>query len=149
MNVTDDRFFFDTNVLIYWLDEAEGKKYESARRWVAAVWEGRCGAISWQVLNEFYANATRKAGMRRSSVRSLVEDYSEWNPIPFTLPLLKRAWHWCDRAGVPYWDALILAAAETAGCSYVLTEDFQAGQRFGDLTIVNPCVSRPGEFGLE
>lgn len=149
MSGAGNRFFFDTNILLYYLDTAERAKHAAAQRWVSAVWQNRCGAISWQVLNEFYANATRKLGAPRSSVRSLIEAYSEWNPSSFDLALLRRAWHWCDRAGIPYWDALILAAAEFAGCTYVLTEDFQAGQKFGGLTIVNPFLASPDDFDFE
>jgi hypothetical protein len=33
-----------------------------------------------------------------------------------SLPLAERAWHWSDRAGIAFWDSLILAAAELSGC---------------------------------
>jgi predicted nucleic acid-binding protein len=143
-----DRFFFDTNVLIYWLDTAETKKNAAAMEWVAAIWENRRGSVSWQVLNELYATATRNLGVPPPAVRQLVEAYSLLNPVAFDLPLLHRAWHWIDHAGVPYWDALIVAAAETADCKYLLSEDFQAGRCFGDITIVNPFLTRPADFGL-
>jgi predicted nucleic acid-binding protein len=48
-----------------------------------------------------------------------------------------------DRAGIPYWDALILAAAETAGCRRLLSEDFQEGRRFGTIEVVTPFRSDP------
>ena len=149
MNGAAKRFFLDTNILIYWLDAAEPAKHAAARRWVAAVWESGRGSISWQVLNEFYSNATRKLRAPPPAVRELVKDYSSWKPVSFDLPLLQRAWHWTDHARVPYWDALIVAAAEVAGCGYLLTEDFQAGQKFGDLTIVNPFLTSPDEFDFE
>jgi predicted nucleic acid-binding protein len=148
MSDAADRFFFDTNVLIYWVDAAQRSKHLAAREWVAAVWENRCGAISWQVLNEFYANATRKLRVPQSGARQLVEEYSLWHPAPIDLALLRRAWYWSDKAGVPYWDSLILAAAEIGGCRYLLSEDFQAGQKFGELTVVNPFLSGPAEFDL-
>ena len=53
-----------------------------------------------------------------------------------------------DRAGIPYWDSLIVAAAEVAGCSYLLSEDFQEGRKFGSVTVVNPFHSSPSELGL-
>jgi predicted nucleic acid-binding protein len=53
-----------------------------------------------------------------------------------------------DKAGLPYWDSLILASTEAADCTYLLSEDFQAGQRFGDITVVDPFQRRPEEFGL-
>jgi predicted nucleic acid-binding protein len=143
------RFFLDTNVLIYWIDNSHAAKHAVVRRWVAAIWENGRGGISWQVLNEFYSNATRKLGLPCAGARALVESYSKWQPVTFELPLLRRAWYWTDHASVAYWDALILAAAESSGCAYLLSEDFQAGRKFGDLTVVNPFLSGPEEFDLE
>ncbi len=143
-----ERIFVDTNVLLYSLDPAVRAKQELAHRWVAALWESSAGRLSWQVLNEFYANAVRKLGLPTSGVRSNVEKLAQWAPVGFGLGLVQRAWYWMDKAGVPYWDALILASAETAGCAYLLSEDFQAGRHFGDITVVSPFQSRPEEFGL-
>ena len=88
-----ERYFFDTNLLIYWLDPWDMAKHQAARKWVTAVWEGGRGATSRQVLNEFWVNATRKIGAPVQVARALVEAYSEWDPIGFGLPLLRRAWH--------------------------------------------------------
>jgi predicted nucleic acid-binding protein len=38
---------------------------------------------------------------------------------------------------------MIVAAAEQTGCRYLLSEDFQAGRRFGDVTVVNPFETGP------
>jgi predicted nucleic acid-binding protein len=150
MNGPAEKFFFDTNILIYYLDTAEPTKHAAARRWVAAVWKSRRGAISWQVLNEFYSNMTRKLRVPGPAVRgALVEVYSNWRPVTFDLPLLHRAWYWEDRASVSYWDALIVAAAESAGCRYLLSEDFQTGRKFENLTVVNPFLADPNDFDFE
>jgi predicted nucleic acid-binding protein len=53
-----------------------------------------------------------------------------------------------DQAQLAYWDALIVAAAERAGCQVLLTEDFQEGKSFGPVQIVNPFHRRPEEFGV-
>jgi predicted nucleic acid-binding protein len=47
-----------------------------------------------------------------------------------------------------FWDALIIAAAEQSGCRWLLSEDFQAGQRFGAVTVVDPFERSPVEFGF-
>jgi predicted nucleic acid-binding protein len=141
-------FFVDTNVLLYCIDNQDAEKRRLARSWRNRLWESNAGRLSWQVLNEFYWNAAGKMRARASVVRQLVEDYSLWGPSGFGLGLARLAWYWMDEAGVPYWDALILASAETAGCAYLLSEDFQAGRRFGGITVVSPFQSRPEEFGL-
>ena len=48
-----------------------------------------------------------------------------------------------DRAGVSYWDALILASAEGQGCHGLLSEDFQPGREYGPVRVVNPFVTDP------
>jgi predicted nucleic acid-binding protein len=141
-------FFVDTNVLLYCIDDKDAEKRRLAQSWRDRLWECGAGRLSWQVLNEFYWNAAGKMRARASVVRQVVEDYSFWRPSGFGLGLARRAWYWMDEAGVPYWDALILASAETAGCAYLLSEDFQTGRQFGDITVVSPFQSRPEEFGL-
>ena len=141
-------FFTDTNVLLYQHDQRNATKQRAARDWISLLWEHDAGRLSWQVLNEFYQNATRKVGAPAHVVRRAVETYSLWNPAGFGLGMLHRAWYWMDKAGVPYWDSLIVAAAETKNCSYLLSEDFQEGRKFGDVTVVNPFRSLPEEFGL-
>jgi predicted nucleic acid-binding protein len=141
-------FFVDTNVLLYCIDEKDAERRALARSWRDRLWESKAGRLSWQVLSEFYWNATGKMRARASIVRRSVEDYSLWEPSGIGLGLVHRAWNWMDEAGVPYWDALILASAETAGCAFLLSEDFQTGRQFGGVTVVSPFQSRPEEFGL-
>jgi predicted nucleic acid-binding protein len=143
-----ERFFVDTNVLLYSFDPADRAKQELAHRWVDKLWQSGAGRISWQVLNEFYANAVRKLRVPVQGVRTTVETLAQWQPIGFGLGVVQRAWYWADKAGVPYWDSLIVASAETAGCAYLLSEDFQTGRKFGVVTVVNPFRDGPEEFGL-
>jgi len=144
----DSLFFVDTNVLLYRHDQKAPTKQRVAEGWIGVLWQHGAGRLSWQVLNEYYANATGKIGAPTRLVRRLVEAYSTWDPSGFGLGVLHRAWYWTDKAGIPYWDALIVAAAEIKGCAYLLSEDFQADRRFGEVTVVNPFVSAPEEFGL-
>ena len=141
-------FFADTNVLIYALDRRDAAKQSLAHHWLSELWNQGAGRLSWQVLNEFYANASGKFRVPSSEVRAAVETYAWWEPVPFSLGLIQGAWRWADAAGIPYWDSLIVSAAEIAGCAYLLSEDFQDGRKFGGLTVVNPFRSKPAEFGL-
>jgi predicted nucleic acid-binding protein len=148
MNAAAERFFVDTNVLLYSVDPAGGGKRELAQQWADALWTRGAGRISWQVLNEFYANAVRKLRVPVPGVRATVETLAQWQPIGFGLGVVQRAWYWADKAGIPYWDSLIVASAEAAGCAYLLSEDFQTGRKFGEVTVVNPFRTGPEEFGL-
>lgn len=144
-----DRFFVDTNVLLYEIDASEPKKQRQAHSWINMLWEESAGALSWQVLHEFYVNATKKPGSSVSHARSVVELFTQWQPVDTTCALIQRGWYWTDTAKISYWDALILAAAERRGCQWLLSEDFQAGQKLGSITVVNPFGKQPEEFGLK
>lgn len=141
-----NRFFVDTNLLIYTLDSRNPSKQRMAARWRDCLWETTAGRLSWQVLNEFYSNTSGKIGLPRAQARAVVESYAEWQPIGFSLEIIRRAWHWVDRSGISYWDGLILASAEIADCRWLLSEDFQEGRQYGGVRVVNPFTSEPGEF---
>lgn len=144
----EDSFFVDTNVVLYSIDAAAPVKQPAARRWTQAVWAARAGRISWQVIFEFYSNAVKKFGVPPAIARATVEELVRWSPAQPEHATIHRAWHWCDSAHINFWDALIVAAAEQAGCRWLLSEDFQAGRRFGGVTVVNPFARQPTEFGL-
>jgi predicted nucleic acid-binding protein len=143
-----ERFFVDTNVLLYSLDPVDGGKQRAAHRWLAALWEQGSGSLSWQVLHEFYVNAIRKIGAPKNKARATVEAFSLWHPVETGVGLIGRAWHWMDEAQLTYWDGLIVAAAEQSGSAWLLSEDFQVGRKFGLVTVISPFQAEPREFGL-
>ena len=138
-----DKYFVDSNVFLYTFDKTNPTKQAQAEAWIAWLWENTCGALSWQVLQEFYGNALRKFGADPDKTRYQVKLMSEWNPPDVTLGMIERAWHWIDQAQVSFWDGLIVAAAERTRCSFLLSEDLQDGQKFGSVTIVNPFKTLP------
>lgn len=142
-------FFVDTNVVLYAVDPAEAAKRQAAQAWMDQLWRSGRGRLSWQVLNEFYVNAVRKSGVPRTRARQTVETLTLWQPVGMSLGLIQRAWWWLDSAGLSYWDALIVAAAERADCRWLLSEDFQTGRKFESVTVVNPFRASPGQFGLD
>lgn len=146
MNGENDSFFVDTNVLLYSMNANEPDKQGVARAWVVQLWDVAAGKISWQVIHEFYSNAVQKLGVPKPLARSAVVQLVEWSPHEPGLATIQRAWHWCDAAQINFWDALIVAAAEHSGCRYLLSEDFQAGRRFGAVTVVNPFEQPPFAF---
>ena len=146
MNGAVDLLFVDTNVLIYNIDFADPLKQEAAHRWLDQLWEAGSARVSWQVINEFYVNATRRIGAPAAMIRRLVETYVEWGVTDFSFPLVSRAWHWVDHAGIGFWDALIVAAAERSGCRWLLSEDFQENRKFGSVQVVNPFRTKPAKI---
>ncbi|HLI85941.1 MAG TPA: PIN domain-containing protein [Bryobacteraceae bacterium] len=147
MNGATDLVFVDTNVLLYTLDAANPLKQAAALRWCDVLWQSQTGRLSWQVLDEFYANATRKIGAPAPTIRRLVKAYARWKPLCFSIPLIERAWHWTDRAQLTYWDALILAAAERFNCRWLLSEDFIQKRRYAPVEVISLFFTEPEGFG--
>lgn len=137
--------FVDTNVLVYARDLSAPSKQERAHEWMSALWASRLGRTSVQVLNEYYVTVTRKLapGLAASDARADVDDLRAWMPVPISAGLLDSAFAFEDRFGLSYWDSLIVAAAQAAGCDHLLTEDLQDGQRLDTVTVVDPFAHRP------
>jgi predicted nucleic acid-binding protein len=140
--------FVDTNLLLYAFGTVHPEKNAIARQWLRGLWATGSGRLSYQVLNEFYANAIRKIGVPVPTARAAVLGWMEWRPVDMSLGLLERAWHWMDAAQLSYWDSLILAAAEISDCRWLLTEDMQHDRTFASVTVVNPFRVSPTDFGL-
>lgn len=145
MNV---KVFVDTNVLVYCRDTTEPEKQAQAAAWMAALWERKTGHLSYQVLQEFYVTVTAKLkrclepDVARTDVRALLA----WQPVPTDARVMEGAWLIQDRYGVSWWDSLIMAAAQAAGCRYLLSEDFQNGMKVGDLMVINPFQITPADL---
>jgi len=132
--------FVDTNVLIYAEDRDAKEKHLVARDLILELWDSREGVLSVQVLQEFYVNVTRKLKKPLSTgkAREVVEEYPTWTVIDNTGRMLLDAMELQRKAQLSFWDSLVVQAAIDAGCDRLYTEDLNAGQRIGSVTIVNP-----------
>jgi len=135
--------FVDTNVFLYVFDPANKEKQTAAEAWRQELWESGMGRISYQVLQEFYVKATQKWPESRDEVRAEVTDLLTWRPVKVDAKILDRGWKLQDRYQLSFWDALIVAAAVSIGCSYLLTEDLQRGQNLDGVVVVNPFQTDP------
>jgi predicted nucleic acid-binding protein len=135
--------FVDTNVLVYAHDASETARQPIAEAALAELWNRRGGALSTQVLQEFYVVATRKFDppMPRREARDLVDAYSNWQLVQIDVPLILAASQLEERHTLSFWDALIVEAARRAGAGRLVTEDLQAGQRLAGVLIDNPFSS--------
>lgn len=142
------RVFVDTNILVYCRDASETGKQERAAAWMAYLWESQTGRLSFQVLTEFYVTVTAKLspGLDREAARGEVRALMAWGPLAVDARVMAGAWRLQDRYGLSWWDALIAAAAQAAGCRYLLSEDFQEQQEIGGVTVVNPFLTAPEDL---
>lgn len=139
--------FVDTNVLVYARDASEPDKQKQVEAWMRYLWTTRTGKLSFQVLQEFYITVTEKLepGMSAARAQEDVQSLFAWKPIPVDQVVMEGAWHIQSRFKISWWDSLIVSAALQAGCRYVLTEDLQEGQNFGELRVINPFVQTPSD----
>ncbi len=140
---TEPAIFVDTNVLIYALDEGEPAKCDAARAWRTALWRSRRGRVSYQVLQEFYVKILQKQLSSAHEVRSEIRDLLTWNPVQLSSELLELGWTLQDRYRMSFGDAMIVAAAKTASCKYLLTDDLQQNQDFDGLMVISPFEVTP------
>ena len=75
----------------------------------------------------------------RTELRSLLA----WRPVAVDDGVLEAAWSLEDRYSLSFWDALIVAAAQSAGCERLLSEDFTDGETYGGVEVVNPFRHQP------
>lgn len=137
------RTFVDTNVLIYAHDIDAKSKHEAAKSVLRELWVERSGALSTQVLQEFYVNVTRKILRRpisKESARLIVSSYVIWC-IDTTPSEISTACRIEGEYRIGFWDALIVAAALKSGARRILSEDLSAGRTIVGMRIENPFVT--------
>ena len=134
------RSFVDTNILFYVHARTEGGKHERAKQIVQQLWESHSGVISTQVLQELCINARRKMQppVTTEQLRAVVESYLRWEVITNTGQSVLQALELEARYKISFWDALIINAAEEAGCEVLYSEDLSSGQHYGSVLVVNP-----------
>ncbi len=138
-----DRYFVDTNILVYAHDRSAGVKHRRAQALVEELWNSGRGALSTQVLQEFCINLRRKSGKPLSvdDVRLLIRDYATWEVVTNSPTSILQALDIEARYKISFWDALIIQAADDAGASILYSEDLAAGQRYGSVRVVNPFAT--------
>jgi predicted nucleic acid-binding protein len=136
------KIFVDTNVLVYAHDIDAGRKQQTAENILFRLRQQRSGAVSMQVLQEFYTTATRKLAhsLSKQEARAIVEDFAYWC-IETTPAEIENAFRIEDEARINFWDAMIVAAAIKAGATRILSEDLSHGQTIAGVKIENPFAT--------
>jgi predicted nucleic acid-binding protein len=96
------------------------------------------GAVSIQVLMEFYSAATRKLRMPSHEAEQVIADLGTWwvhrpgHKDVLQAVLLHRTYE------ISWWDALLINSANELECEVLWTEDLAEGQRYGSVVARNP-----------
>jgi predicted nucleic acid-binding protein len=131
--------FIDTNVLLYSISRnpADAAKRDRAVTLLAHD----DGALSIQVFQEFYVQATRATRpdpIPHHFAAALIESWTRFRIQDMTLAVLDGALRIRAAHGFSFWDSTIVSAAQTLGCNTLYTEDLSHGQTLEGLTILNP-----------
>lgn len=141
----NDKYFVDTNILIYSFDRANPSKRKIALDLISQALEKGTGLISYQVIQEFLNVATRKFAVPLSFedaqryLNVVLEPICE---VFSSLELFHQALEISDQWRFAFYDALIVAAALQAECRVLYSEDMQDSQTIKGLTIRNPFQTR-------
>jgi predicted nucleic acid-binding protein len=131
--------FVDTNVLLYAIAR-DPDEQDKARRANEILDEGDV-ALSVQVLQEFYVQATRRTrpdALSHAQAAALVEAFLRFPTAATTAELVLAALSTSDRFAISYWDAAILEASRSLGCDVVLSEDLGDGVDYDGVRVENP-----------
>ncbi|MGO9007864.1 MAG: PIN domain-containing protein [Beijerinckiaceae bacterium] len=133
--------FLDTNILIY---SVSRNPAESLKRDRAIDLLNRDdGALSVQVLQEFYVQATRPTRsnpLPHDTAVGLIHSWTRFAVQDMTLQILDRALQIKLAHGFSYWDSAIIAAAAALGCQTLYSEDMGHGRMVENVTIRNPFL---------
>lgn len=136
------KVFVDTNIFVYAADADTPDKQAIAQTLVRQLFDQRRGTVSTQVLIEAYNAFFRKLSLSKSDARALITAIAQFEVIPSDVGLVDAAMVIHQVEPLSFWDALIVAAAQTANCGVLLTEDMNDGQTISGVRIVNPFLRR-------
>lgn len=135
-----DKYFVDTNILMYAHDKTAGPKHERAKHVVEQLWHDRTGVVSTQILQELAVNLRKKARkpLDAKATREVVTDYLTWQVVVNGGESILEALDLEARFQISFWDALVLQAAHASGAEVLYSEDLSEGQTSGSVRVVNP-----------
>lgn len=137
-----DRFFLDTNILIYTFDESQPEKCRIAEDLVGRALAGE-GCISSQVVQETLQVLTRKIAQPLTFSQARLYFYKALRPlcqlgISQDMEILHDALSIQEHYRYGFYDSLIIAAALKLNCGILYSEDLQHRQKVEGMKIMNP-----------
>ncbi len=139
--MTAERWFFDTNILVYLFDAKAPEKQRVAQDLLRKAVNEAQPVVSTQVLQEFFVTVTRatKKGLPINEARQFMMALEKSIEVKLiTSQVIYAATERVEQSGYSFWDSLIIESARAAVASVLWTEDLQHEQRIDGLRIRNP-----------
>ena len=133
--------FFDTNILLYADDASSPEKQERAIRLIADHQRRGTAVISLQVMQEYFAAATRKLGIDAELAQRKVEILARGRVVRFAEGDVIAAIELHRLTRISFWDAMIVHAARLAGAGVLYSEDLKHGGSAAGVRVVNPFLA--------
>jgi len=134
------QYFIDTNIIIYANDARDAEKQSKALSLITGHMKSGTGVISTQVLQEYAHVALNKLHQRQDVILRQLVLLEELKVIQQSPALIRRSVEFKSTYQINFWDACIISAAEFAKCSFILSEDMNAGQFYSGIAMENPFV---------
>ena len=134
------RSFIDTNVLVYAEASDEPAKQRIALDLLKQLFETTSGVLSTHVLQEYCNVAIKKLKLPPAHVRAQLDLYEQFEVVQVTPAIIRAGLDLHQTRSVSFYDAIVLASSQTAGCSVLLSEDMNAGELVGGVRVVNPFL---------
>jgi predicted nucleic acid-binding protein len=135
------KFFVDTNILVYTLDQNDPVKQQTSRALLRQSPTQNNAVISTQVLQEFYVTATQKLRVSPLLAKNILRTLQKIETISITPALIEQAIDCSILNQISFWDALIAVSAESSRCEILLTEDLNNGQLISGVLVQNPFIT--------
>lgn len=132
------RVFLDTNILVYSDDPRDPAKQQTALNLIKVNLRQRTGAVSLQVLQEYFVTVRGKLKLNAALAKQRVEVFAKFQVAEPNVNDILAAIDMHRLHGFSYWDALVLQMAKKSGCRVLFTEDLQHGRVVDGVEIVNP-----------
>jgi predicted nucleic acid-binding protein len=134
----------DTNILVYRFDPRNEWKQNIATELLRDGIATGSVRLAHQTLIEFFSVVTRSFGgnpqlLSRDDARHETEELmAEFEVLYPNEALLRTALHGMTAYQMSWFDAHMWAYAESFGIDQLISEDFQHGQMYGSVKVINP-----------
>ena len=135
------RSFIDTNVLIYAEANDEPVKQRAALDLLKQLFGEATRVLSTQVLQEYCNVALKKLKLPAHHVRAQLDLFEQFEVVQITPAIIRIGLDLHQTRSLAFFDAIMVATAQTAGCAVLLSEDLNTGAIMASVRMANPLAN--------